>query len=74
MKLIELYDQTPVERHHQIKVFGNTAYVYQEDGSLDVYVVACDGDLELLCSDRAMWQAVNSLEVRISQIEAKVGL
>jgi len=74
MKLIELYDQTPVERHHQIKVFGNTAYVYQEDGSLDVYIVACDGDLELLCSDRAMWQALNSMEARIAQIEAKVEL
>ena len=74
MKLVELYQQTPVERHDKITVFGSAAYVYQEDGTLDLYLVACDGELQLLVSDRPLWQAVKGLEAKISEIEAKLGI
>ena len=46
MNLVELYQQTPVERHEEIQVKGERVFVKSVDGSVDEYLIS-GGEQEL---------------------------
>lgn len=65
MNLKELYKQTASEKHSQIRVSGGRAFVQGDDGSLEVYSVADDGELFLVFSDKAMREALAAIRARL---------
>ncbi len=67
MKLVELYQQTPVEKHSGIRVIDNKAYFRDTDGSLTEYLILENGELWLVNSDQ-------KLKADIAAIKQKVGV
>ena len=66
MNLVELYEQTPVEQHKDIKVVGGRVFVRDADGDVTEYFVVEDGELWLVRSDK-------KLKADIKAIKDKVG-
>lgn len=66
MTLVELYAQTPVEQHANIRVAGERVYVKNHDGSLDEYLLNGNGELVLLRSDRWLRDSLSRLESKFS--------
>jgi len=66
MNLVELYEQTPVEQHKDIKVVGDRVFVRDADGGVTEYFVVGDGELWLVRSDK-------KLKADIKAIKDKVG-
>lgn len=62
MNLIELYEQVPAERHHEIVISDDSLYF---DGV--EYAVLGDGELRLVHSD-------NELLQKVDQIRTKLGI
>lgn len=62
MNLVELYEQTPRERHPAIVVSGDRVFPDGEE-----YVIELGGQLRLVRSSRG-------LEQRLAQIVAKLGV
>ena len=61
MNLIELYKQTPVERHKDIKVAGDKVLVKDIDGNVDEYLITPTEDGEelwLVRSDKELIKKV----------------
>ena len=48
MNLKDLYTATPVARHADIRVIGDTLYYKNASGDLDQYLIAPDGELWLV--------------------------
>ena len=48
MNLKDLYTATPVARHADIRVIGDTLYHKNASGDLDQYLIAPDGELWLV--------------------------
>ena len=65
MTLVELYEQTPVEQHANIKVVGGRVYVKNTDGSIDEYLLDSRDELVLLSSDRWLRDSVGRLESKL---------
>lgn len=61
MNLIELYEQTPVERHSEIIVSGDRLFFDDEE-----YFIQPDGELKLIRSNK-------SLEEGLAGIKGKLG-
>lgn len=61
MNLIELYEQTPVERHSEIIVSGDRLFFDDEE-----YFIQPDGELKLIRSNK-------SLEEGLAEIKGKLG-
>jgi len=66
MNLVELYQQTPVERHQNIKVVGDRVFVKDIDGNVDEYLLDSQGELWLTRSDK-------KLKADIAAIKNKLG-
>jgi len=66
MNLVELYEQTPMEQHKDIKVVGDRVFVRDADGDVTEYFIAEDGELWLVRSDK-------KLKADIKAIKDKVG-
>ena len=62
MNLVELYKQTPPERHQDIVISGDRLFFDGEE-----YVIEGDGELELVRSQKG-------LEQYLRQIGAKLGV
>ena len=54
MNLVELYEQTPVEMHQNIKVSEDKVFVKDANGNVDEYLLAADGELWLIHSEREL--------------------
>jgi hypothetical protein len=68
MNLVELYEQTPVEKHKDIKVVGNRVFVKDDDGSVDEYLSDALGEQELwlIRSDKELKQSLARIEAGLS--------
>ena len=62
MNLVELYEQTPVERHHEILVSSDRLYFENQE-----YVLDAEGELKLIRSQKG-------LEQHLPQIRTKLGI
>ncbi len=67
MNIMELYEQTPVERHKDIKVAGDKVYVRDVDGDVTNYLILDEGELWLVRSDK-------ELGADIAAIKSKLGI
>ena len=68
MNLVELFTQTPVERHKNIKVRGDQVYIIDDDGDANLeYLFDIDGELLPVCSDK-------KLKADVSAIKKKLGI
>lgn len=62
MNLVELYEQTPVEKHRDIVVSGDRVFLDDEE-----YVLTSDGELRLIHSDKES-------KADIKAIKSKLGI
>lgn len=65
MNLVELYEQTPVERHKDIKVVGDRVLVKDVDGSVDEYLISESEELWLVRSDREQKQDLKAIKSKL---------
>jgi len=65
MNLVELYEQTPVNRHENIRVVGDRVLVRDVDGSVDEYLISGDGELWLVRSDREQKQDLKAIKSKL---------
>ena len=66
MNLAELYAETPVVRHKDIKVVGDRVFVKDAGGDIAEYLIVEDSELWLANSDKA-------LRVDVEAIRNKLG-
>ncbi len=66
MNLMELYKQTPVERHKDIKVLGNMVSVRDEDGDTTEYLEQEDGELWFVRSDKKLKADIDAIRKKLS--------
>ncbi|MBM4432386.1 MAG: hypothetical protein FJ025_00080 [Chloroflexi bacterium] len=64
MKLVDLYKQTPAERHGDIKVAADRVFVKDTDGNIDEYLVS-DGELWLARSNKELKQDVRAIKSKL---------
>ena len=63
MNLIELYDQTPVDRHKDIKVIGDKVLVKDTEGNVDEYLISGEEEeLWLVRSDREQKRDIKAIK------------
>jgi len=75
MNLVELYEQTPVQRHGDIKVVGDRVFVKDIDGSVDEYSIDAIGEqaeLWLVRSDQKQNQELTAIKEKLDKIETKL--
>ena len=71
MNLIELYEQTPMERHKDIIVRGDRVYVKTPEGT-DEYLLQSDGELQLISSSKE--GVISAIMEDVKDIKMKVRL
>ena len=54
MNIVELYEQTPVDKHGDVKVLGDKVFVRDADGNVTEYLILEDDELWLVRSDKAL--------------------
>lgn len=64
MTLEELYQQTPVSQHSQIKVSGDRVFVVGSDG-VQEYLLRSGGELELARSDKEVRQVLQAIKAKL---------
>jgi len=64
MNLIDLYKQTPVERHSDIKVVGDRVFVKDAEGNIDEYLVS-EGELWLASSNKQLKQDIRAIKSKL---------
>ena len=62
MNIVELYKQTPVEKHREILASGDRVFFENEE-----YVIDAEGELKLVRSQKG-------LEQHLAQIRTKLGI
>lgn len=62
MNIVELYEQTPVERHSEIVISGDRLFL---DG--DEYIIEANEELKLIRSNK-------QLDQKLAQIATKLGV
>ena len=65
MNLVELYQQTPVERHKDIKVVGDRVLVGDADGNVAEYLISEDEELWLVRSDKEQRQDIKAIKAKL---------
>lgn len=60
MNIIELYKQTPVERHQEIVISGDRVFFDNEE-----YVILAGGELKLVHSHKELSQKVNQVITKL---------
>jgi hypothetical protein len=66
MNLVELYAQTPVEKHVDIVVAEGRVFVRSAEGT-EEYALLPDGEMELVRSDK-------DIRAGLTQIKGKLGI
>ena len=66
MNLAELYAQTPVEKHQDIKVAGDKVFVKGVGGDAEEYLVDSQGELWLVRSDKELREDVAAIRNKLS--------
>jgi len=69
MNLVELYQKTPIARHHDIKVVGDKVLVRDTDGNVFEYLVLDDGELWLVRSDEEQRLDIKAIKVKLGITE-----
>ena len=68
MNLVDLFTQTPIERHKNIKVRGDQVYIIDDDGVANLeYLFDIDGELLPVYSGK-------KLKADVSAIKKKLGI
>jgi len=65
MNLAELYEQTSVERHQDIKVVGERVFARDISGNIDEYILDSQGELWLVRSDKKLRADVAAIKNRV---------
>ena len=65
MNLVELYQQTPAERHRDIKVVGDRVFVKDADGNVAEYLISDGDELWLARSDRQQKQDFQAIKAKL---------
>lgn len=65
MNLVELYAETPVERHKDIKVVGDRVFVRDADGDIAEYLTLEDGELWLVHSNKALNEDLKAIRNKL---------
>jgi len=65
MNLVELYEQTPVEQHKDIKVVGDRVFFKDADDDVTEYFVVEDGELWLVRSDKKLKADVKAIKDKV---------
>lgn len=60
MNIVELYKQTPVERHQEIVVSGDRLFFDSEE-----YIINGDGELRLSRSQKDLLQKVDEIRAKL---------
>jgi len=66
MNLVQLYSETPVERHNDIKVASDKVYVRDADGDNAEYLILEDGELWLVRSDKKLKSDVEAIKKKLA--------
>ena len=70
MNLTELYEQTPVERHRDIRISGDRVFVKGTEGNVDEYLVSGEEqELHLIRSDREQRQDIKAIKSKLGITE-----
>ena len=69
MNLVELYQQTPVERHKEIRVVGDRVLVRDADGNVAEYLISEDEELWLVHSDKERREDIKAIKVKLGIAE-----
>ena len=67
MNLVELYKQTPVERHSEIVVSSDRLYFDGEE-----YAIAADEELKLIHSHKKLEADIASVKATLNEINKKL--
>ena len=67
MNLVELYKQTPVERHSEIVVSGGRLYFDDEE-----YAIAADEELKLIHCHKGLEEELASVKATLNEISKKL--
>jgi len=65
MNLVELYQETPVEKHKDTRVIGNRVFVRDEDGDITEYLELEDGELWFINSDKKLKADVGAIKKKL---------
>lgn len=65
MNLIELYKQTPIEQHSQIKVVGDRVFVVLPDGSVSEYLKGNEDELTLISADKTTHKLLDKIAKKL---------
>lgn len=60
MNIVELYKQTPVERHQEIVVSGDRLFFDSEE-----YVIDGNGELRLARSQKDLLQKIDEIRIKL---------
>ena len=69
MNLVELYQQTPVEEHQNIKVAGDRVVVIDTGGNIAEYILLEDGELLLVRSEKEQKQDIKAIKSKLDIFE-----
>ena len=69
MNLTELYGQTPVERHQDIKVVGDRVFIKDIDGDVVEYLLDGQGELWLVRSDKEQRRDIKAIKTKLGITE-----
>ncbi len=62
---LELYEQTPVKRHGDIKVVGDKILVKDANGDVTEYLISEGDELWLVRSDREQKQDIKAIKSKL---------
>ena len=65
MNLAELYAQTPVARHKDVKIVGDRVLVKDAEGNVDEYLVSDNEELWFVRSDREQKQDIRAIKTKL---------
>ena len=69
MNIVELYQQTPVEEHQNIKVVGDRVVVRDTEGNIAEYILLEDGELLLVRSEKEQKQDIKAIKSKLDIFE-----
>ena len=69
MKLVELYQQTPVARHSEIIISEDRLFFDNEE-----YILSPYGELKLVRDEKALTTQIASLKADLAAIKTKLGV
>ena len=73
MNLAELYEQTPVERHGDIRISGDRVFVKGTEGNVDEYLVSGEEqELHLIRSDEEQRLTLRAIKTKLGITEVKL--